>query len=324
MKLIVAFLAVLIGVSQVAAAPALLVDADNGDVLFAQDATRSWHPASLTKLMTAHLALLAVQSGALHMDSTVVISANAAAAPPSASGIAAGHAIRLDEALRIMLVRSTNDIAIAVAETVRGNVTDFVAAMNAEAADLGMSGTRFRNPNGLDHDEQVTTARDMAVLVLAISRRHAAYADLFRIPFITLNGKQMPNTNELIGKYQGIDGMKTGYTCSSGWNLAASASQDGRRYISVVLGAKSKADRTTMTRALLDLGFSGKAPKIANLRNMKSNGIAEADDASVCGRHADPAKAVKPRQAAPQRRPAAVRITPDTSQKRDTASARRF
>jgi D-alanyl-D-alanine carboxypeptidase len=326
MKWIATTFAVMIGASQALAAPAILVDADNGDVLFAQEATRSWHPASLTKLMTAHVALLGVQSGAVRMDSMVVISANAAAAPPSKSGIAAGLAIRLDEAMRIMLVRSANDIAVAIAETVKGNVPDFVAAMNDEAARLGMSATRFRNPNGLDDDEQVTNARDMAVLALAISRRHAGYADLFRVPFVTLNGTTLPNTNDLLGKYRGIDGMKTGYTCSAGWNLTASASQDGRRYISVVLGAKSKADRTTLSSGLLDLGFSGKATKVGNVRSMKAQGVTEASDAEVCGRAPKAVAAPKPRQASPQRPPAATqaRSSPPALSTSAPLVARRF
>lgn len=218
------------------------------------------------------------------MDTPVVISTLAAAAPPSKSGIPAGNALRLDDALRIMLVRSANDIAIAIAETVSGNVNDFVDAMNKETNALGMTGTRFSNPNGLDADDQVTTARDMAVLALAVSYRHKEYADFFRMPFITLNRKQLPNTNELIGKYSGIDGMKTGYICSSGFNLVASASRNGKRFISVILGASTRGDRATMSRALLDLGFSGRAPKVSNLRSLKSSEAAPVIDPPACAR----------------------------------------
>jgi len=291
MKRLILCASLVFGVSQATAAPALLVDADNGNILFAQDATRSWHPASLTKLMTAHLALLAVEAGKMRLSDPVVISPLAAAALPSKSGIPAGNAVRLDEALRIMLVRSANDMAIAIAEAVNGNVETFVSAMNEEAAKLNMSGTNFRNPNGLDADDQVTTARDMAVLALAVSKQHQAYADFFRTPFITLNGKQLANTNELIGKYPGIDGMKTGFTCGSGFNLVASATQNGKRFISVVMGARKKADRTTMSRALLDLGFSGNAPVLSNLRSLKSSGPVKATNTSVCSGNADPEEA---------------------------------
>ena len=142
----------------VGAAPLLLVDASSGNILAAQEATRSWHPASLTKLMTAHLALMAVQSGKLTMDTSIVMSARAVAQAPTKLGVPQGTSLRLEDALSVMMVKSANDVAVAIAEAVGGSEAWFVAAMNAEATRLGMSGTRFVNANGLHDDRQVTNA----------------------------------------------------------------------------------------------------------------------------------------------------------------------
>lgn len=288
-KLIVALMGMLLCTGAATAGPNLLVDARSGDVLHAHDATRPWHPASITKLMTAHVALAAVTSGRLSMNSQVVISSRAAETPPSSSGIPRGSAISLEEALRIMLVRSANDIAVAIAESVSGDVGSFVAEMNREARSLGMSGTRFANPSGLHDPNQVSTARDLAVLALAIGRRHTANADLFMTPFITLNGTRLPNTNEMMGQYPGIDGMKTGYICASGFNLVATATRNGRRLVSIVLGAPNKVARAGQTSTLLDAGFSGRSEKVSNLREMKTDAPGRVLDPPSCTKKPDAA-----------------------------------
>lgn len=238
-------------------APRLLVDASTGVVLYAKDASASWHPASLTKMMTAHLALAAIEAGRASLDTPVVISAHAAAQPPSKLGLPAGRSLRLEDALRIMLVRSTNDLAVAVAETLGGTEAGFVRAMNAETVRLGMHSTYFVNANGLHDPRQVTTARDMAVLAIAIERSHKAHLDMFATPMLTVSGKRMKNTNPLMGAYDGIDGMKTGYVCASGFNLVATAHRGSRRLVAVVLGAPSGKARGEEAAVLLDGGFSG-------------------------------------------------------------------
>jgi len=272
-------------------APTMLVDAASGDILYAQEATLSWHPASLTKLMTAHLALSAAKRGDISMNTPVVMSARAAAEPPSKLGLPVGHALRLEDALRVMLVRSTNDVAVAIAEAVAGSHESFVAAMNAEAARLGMSGTRFTNANGLHDDRQVTNARDMAVLAIAVIRAHEDRADLFRTPFVSVMGKRLKNTNDLLGKYPGVDGMKTGYVCASGFNLVASAQRDGRHFVSVVLGSPGTRQRGETTRGLLDLGFSGAAAPQGSLRTVRAAVPGEAVDLRPyrCGKAASAA-----------------------------------
>ncbi len=252
------------------AAPLLLVDASTGDILAAQEATSSWHPASLTKLMTAHLALTAVASGRLTMNTSIVMSEQAVAQAPTKLGVPQGTSLRLEDALRVMMVKSANDVAFAIAETIGGNEASFVAAMNAEARRLGMSGTRFVNANGLHDNRQVTNARDMAVLMLAVLSYHSAYADLLRTPSITVNGRLLKNTNKLIEGYAALEATKTGFVCASGFNVAASAVRGGRRVVAVVLGSPSADARNRVTKDLLDAGLSGAGAPIGNLRMVKA------------------------------------------------------
>ncbi len=269
------------------ASPLLLVDASSGNILAAQEATRSWHPASLTKLMTAHLALMAVRSGRMSMDTSVVLSARAVAQAPSKLGVPAGTSLRLEDALSVMMVKSANDVAVAIAEAVGGSEASFVAAMNAEARRLGMSGTRFANANGLHDDRQVTNARDMAVLMLVVLSYHLDSADLFRTPSITVNGRTLKNTNKLVENYAALEATKTGYVCASGFNVAASAVRGGRRVVAVVLGSPNAAARTRVTKELLDAGLSGTAAPIGTLQALKADAPAPGVDLRrlKCGRH---------------------------------------
>ncbi|GGD12090.1 D-alanyl-D-alanine carboxypeptidase family protein [Aureimonas glaciei] len=249
------------------AAPLLLVDAETGAVLYEQDASQSWHPASLTKLMTAHLALRAVAAGRASFSTPVVMTAHAAAQPPSKLGLPVGDTLTLGDALRVMLVRSTNDVAVAIAETLGGgSEAVFVQAMNAEAVRLNMDATYFVNANGLHDERQVTTARDMALLGMAIRKAHPRHLDLFATPSVTVSGRKMKNTNPLMGKYPGIDGMKTGYVCASGFNLVATAHRGGRELMAVVLGAPSGKARGENAAALLESGFSGASRASGDLK----------------------------------------------------------
>ncbi len=268
------------------ASPLLLVDASSGDILVAQEATRSWHPASLTKLMTAHLALTAVRSGRLTMDTSIVLSARAVAQAPSKLGVPPGTSLRLEDALLVMMVRSANDVAVAIAEAVSGNEAAFVAAMNGEARRLGMSGTRFVNASGLHHDRQVTNARDMAVLMLAVLSHHGDRAELFRTSAVTVNGRMLKNTNKLVEDYAGLEATKTGYVCASGFNVAISAVRGGRRVVGVVLGSPDAATRTRITRELLDTGLTGATSPVGNLRTVKADTPAPGTDLRrrKCGR----------------------------------------
>ena len=268
------------------AAPLLLVDAASGGILAAQEATRSWHPASLTKLMTAHLALSAVRSGRLALDSSIILSTNAARQAPSKLGVPPGTSLRLEDALLVMMVKSANDVAVAIAEAVSGSEAAFVTAMNAEARRLGMSGTRFVNASGLHHDHQVSNAGDLAVLMLAILSYHTDHAELFRTSAVTVNGRMLKNTNKLVEDYAGLEATKTGYVCASGFNVAVSVVRGGRRVVGVVLGSPSAATRTRIMRELLDAGLTVATSPIGNLRTVKADAPATGMDLRrrKCGR----------------------------------------
>jgi D-alanyl-D-alanine carboxypeptidase len=234
----------------------LLVEADTGKVLQADNATYPWHPASVTKLMTLYVTLQAVKQGRLTTDSLLTVSPIAAAQSPSKMGFRAGTQITVDNALKMMMVKSANDMAVVLAEGVGGSVDGFSAMMNDTAARLGMTQTHYVNPNGLPADEQVTSARDLAILARAIIRDLPEYEYYVHIPAIRFGKRVTRNFNKLIGRYPGADGFKTGFICASGYNLVASATRNGRRLIAVVLGANSGQDRAVKAAQLLERGFS--------------------------------------------------------------------
>ncbi|MCD0422015.1 D-alanyl-D-alanine carboxypeptidase [Rubrivivax sp. JA1024] len=234
----------------------LLVEADTGKVLQAENATYPWHPASVTKLMTLYVTLQAVKQGRLTTDSLLTVSPVAAAQSPSKMGFGAGTQVTVDNALKMMMVKSANDMAVVLAEGVGGSIDGFSEMMNDTAARLGMTQTHYVNPNGLPADEQVTSARDLAILARAIIRDLPEYEYYVHIPAIRFGKRVTRNFNKLIGRYPGADGFKTGFICASGYNLVASATRNGRRLIAVVLGANSGTDRAVKAAQLLERGFS--------------------------------------------------------------------
>ena len=238
-----------------AANPAMLFDLGSGKVLEHQDAFRRWHPASLTKLMTAYVTFRAVAAGELALDSPIKVSKHAAAEPPSKMGFKAGSVMTLDNALKMMLVKSANDIAMAVGENVGGSEQAFVVRMNAEALRLGMTESHFVNPNGLHAPDQYTTARDLALLVSAIRTEFPQYAPYFSIEGIKAGKKTLMSYNMLVGRYAGADGMKTGFVCASGFNMIGAATRGGKTLVAIVLGEKSAVDRADIVASLLDRGF---------------------------------------------------------------------
>ncbi len=256
LRLIALLLAVGIASASHAATPALVVDVDSGKVLYAERATDPWFPASVTKLMTAYVAFEAVRSGKLSMDSLLTVSANAAAMPPSKMGFSPGTEITLDNALKMIMVKSANDVAVAIAEGIGGSVEGFAAMMNEASRRLGMNESRWTNPHGLPDPAQYTSARDMAILGRALLRDFPEYRHLFQLSAIQLGRRVMANHNGLIGRYPGADGMKTGFICSSGFNVVASATQNGRRLIAVVFGSPSAKERTLKAADLFDRGFA--------------------------------------------------------------------
>lgn len=238
--------------SMALAGPTLVFDMTSGEILQDTDATASWHPASLTKMMTAHLALRAIKEGRLSLNSPIVFSPHASSQPPSKLGVEPGHGLLLQDALKIMLTRSMNDVATAIGEAVAGDEQTFGKLMTLEAKSLGMAGTRFTNANGLHNPSQVTTARDMALLAMAIHRQHPEYLYLFGIKELPYKGKVLKNTNRLVRTYPGMNGMKTGFTCASGFNIVSSVKRNGRTFGAIVLGEPSVKAREEKLEALLN------------------------------------------------------------------------
>ncbi len=254
--------------------PVLLVEADTGRVLEQQDAGKAWYPASVTKLMTVYVALNAVRTGRVTMDSPLTVSALAASQQPSKMGFQPGTVVTLDNALKMVMVKSANDMAMVVAEGVGGSLPNFIAEMNATAAHLGMTGTHYENPNGLPNPGQVTTARDLAILARALIYHFPEHEMLFRIPAIKIGKRVLRNYNRLIDRYPGADGMKTGFVCGSGYNLVATATRGNKRLIAVVLGARSGRARSEEAALLLEKGFQSSwgifgaaAPTVSSIQN---------------------------------------------------------
>jgi D-alanyl-D-alanine carboxypeptidase len=236
--------------------PFIATDLATGRVIEARDATRPWYPASVTKLMTVYVALNAVRQGRLTLDTPLVVSARAANMKPSKMGFAPGSQVTLDNALKMLMVKSANDIAVVIAEGVSGSVESFAAEMNQTASGLGMRESHFVNPNGLADPSHVSSARDMAVLGRALLLAFPQYADLYNIGALKLGEQIIPTHNGLIGRYPGADGMKTGFTCPAGFNLVASATRGGRKVIVVVMGDTSARVRTAHAADLLDRAFA--------------------------------------------------------------------
>ena len=236
--------------------PLLLVDAQSGEVLFERDSTMPWHPASLTKMMTAYVAFREVRAGHITYDTLIPITHRALSVETTRSGAQWGQNITLDGALKFMLVQSANDMAITIAEGVGGTVENFVILMNEASRDIGMRETHFANPNGLYAADQYTSARDLALLVQKILKEFPEQHAYFAIGGIDTAVGFRGNTNGLIGRYPGADGMKTGFICPSGFNLVSTAERQGRRLIAVVLGAESGVMRVMRSARLLDYGFA--------------------------------------------------------------------
>jgi D-alanyl-D-alanine carboxypeptidase len=236
--------------------PYIVVDVASGKVLNYQRASDPWYPASVTKLMTLYVALQEVRAGRVKMDQMLTMSETAAKLPPSKMGFKAGTKVRLDNALIMIMVKSANDVAAMIAENLGGSEAGFAKKMNQAAHALGMKESYFVNAHGLPDNRHITSARDMAMLARAILIEFPEYQNYFNIGAIRFGKRVIPNSNGLIGRYPGADGMKTGFICSSGFNLVASAKRNGKQVITVVLGAPTARDRNNWTAELFDRGFS--------------------------------------------------------------------
>jgi D-alanyl-D-alanine carboxypeptidase len=235
----------------------LIMDASNGRVLHETNADLTRYPASLTKMMTLYLLFEALDRGLVRLDEMLPISGYAASQPPSKLGLRPGQSISVENAILALVTKSANDIATVVAEYLAGSEARFAWSMTAKAHEIGMSRTTFANASGLPDPVQVTTARDMAILGLALLHDYPHYYHYFSTDRFYYGGAVHANHNRLLGSYSGLDGIKTGYTSSSGFNLVASAVRDGQRFIGVVLGARSPVNRGIIMADLLDQAFNG-------------------------------------------------------------------
>lgn len=234
---------------------AVVVDAASGEVLFGRHADSRRYPASITKVMTLYLAFEALAEGKVRLDDQITISPRAASQPPSKLGLAAGQRISLDDAMRATAVRSANDMAVAIAEHIGSSEARFAAMATLKAEQLGMTQTRYVNPNGLPDSRQITSAKDLAILSRAVMRDYPQYYSYFGQHDWAYRGRDYRNTNGLLRSGQGYDGIKTGYINAAGYNLAASAARDGKRIITVVLGGRSSATRNAHVAELMNTGF---------------------------------------------------------------------
>lgn len=241
--------------ASVNAGPALVIEPKSGLVIYAEDADKPWYPASLTKLMTAYLAFEALRDGKLSLSDKVTCSEHARSQPPSKIGLPVGAEMTVELALKALIVKSANDVAVMIAERIAGSEQAFVERMNDAARRLGMTKTRFFNANGLPHDQQVTTARDMAILGQAILKEFPGRNDLFSLPSFKIGNRTLRSHNKLLKTFEGADGMKTGFICASGFNVVASATRDNLSIMAVVLGEKSSGARTARAARLIQHGF---------------------------------------------------------------------
>ena len=254
----------------------IVIDANSGAVLQATNPDASRHPASLTKIMTLYLLFEQLEAGKLKLDSALKVSAEAAGQSPTKLGLKPGSTLAVEEAIKGMVTRSANDAAVVVAEAIAGSESDFAKLMTRKAQALGMKGTAYKNASGLPNDDQVTTARDQAVLGRAIQERFPRYYKYFSIRSFTFRGQSISNHNHLLGKVDGVDGIKTGYISASGFNLVTSVHRGGRYLVAVVMGGSSGASRDARMRELITekitlASIKRTAPMVAEAEHPASN-----------------------------------------------------
>lgn len=231
---------------------AMVVDVKTGRTLYAQNENALRHPASITKVMTLYLLFEQLERGRFTLDSPLRISAHAASQPPSKLGLDAGETIRVEDAIKALVTKSANDIAVAVAENIAGSEEDFAEMMTRKARAIGMPRTVYRNASGLPDSEQVTTAKDLTVLARAVQDRFPRYYSYFGTRAFNFAGENYRNHNKLLGRIEGVDGIKTGYTRASGFNLMTSAKSDGHHIVAIVLGGRSGGLRDRVMAGLIE------------------------------------------------------------------------
>jgi len=234
----------------------IVVDDKSGLVLHEVSADEPRHPASLTKIMTLYLLFEQLEAGKLSLDTELPISTRAALQNPTKLGLKANQTIKVEDAIKGLVTKSANDAAVVVAEALGGSEAEFAKLMTAKAGALGMTGTTYVNASGLPAEEQITTARDQAVLGRAVQHRFPVYYQYFATPSFRYKGAEMRNHNNLLGQVKGVDGIKTGYTEASGYNLTSSVRRDEKHIVAVVLGGTSNGARDARMRQLIEAHIS--------------------------------------------------------------------
>jgi D-alanyl-D-alanine carboxypeptidase len=237
-------------------AAAIVVDMNSGSILQEQAADTPRHPASLTKMMTLYVLFGYLKAGKLTPSSDLTVTEHAATQAPTKLGLKPGATIKVNDAVKALVTQSANDAAVTIAENLAGTEENFAKLMTDTARQIGMRNTLFRNASGLPNDEQITTARDMAILSAHLIHDYPDYYTVFSTQYFTFNGRKYRNHNKLLLNYKGTDGIKTGYTRASGYNLAASVHRGEKYLIAVVLGGKTGSQRDTAMRALLEKNFA--------------------------------------------------------------------
>ncbi len=237
------------------AGPALLFDANSGMLLYAEDMDNEWHPASLTKIMTAYLVFEDLKAGKITLDTLIDNSELAMKQPPSKLGLPLSAKLTIDTALKSLIVKSANDVSVMIAEALGPGHDRFIARMNAKAKQLGMTRTHFVNANGLPEKAQITTARDLAKLSRAVFKEFPQHSHYWKMQMFQLGKIRLASHNSLLRTFDGADGLKTGFICDSGFNIVASATRDGRTLMAVVLGEPSGQDRSIRAASLMEHGF---------------------------------------------------------------------
>jgi len=278
---------------------AIVVDANTGSVLHASNPDAPRHPASLTKIMTLYLLFERLESGKLNLDSKLAVSEHAEDQSPTKLGLEDGETIKVEDAIKGIVTRSANDAAVVIGEALAGSEEEFAKMMTAKARALGMTKTVYRNASGLPDDEQITTARDQAILGRAIQERFPTYYKYFQTRSFVFRGESIGNHNRLLGRVEGVDGIKTGFIRASGFNLVTSMRRDNRHVVAVVLGGSSAGSRDARMRQLLSEHFASAstkrtAPMIAEAPAPK------AEPTRTVQRTAAPAPAAEPAAQSPK------------------------
>jgi D-alanyl-D-alanine carboxypeptidase len=253
--IVAAILIWLTAIAPASASPTLLFEPSTGKVLYSEDVDDIWHPASLTKLMTAYVAFEAIKEGKIHLDDKIPCSLVATLQPPSKVGMKVGETLTVEKALQAVIIKSANDVTVMLAEAISGSEASFIDRMNVTARRLGMTHTNFVNTNGLPDPGQLTSARDIAKIARAVVSEYPEYASYWAMPDMHIGRRRLGSHNALLKTFPGADGLKTGFTCDSGYNVVASATRDGHRLMAVVLGESSGNERAIRAASLLEYGF---------------------------------------------------------------------